>query len=172
MNSPYWYLQGTKTTFHTLHCTQASHCVSGVNKASAGSTPVSISYRNIVAALPILHIGFHIFCPSSSWWCHWKRAEQNATEQTNRLKTRWFQWNWKPKKPNSLKPWDKRSISLLNCDFKILTGIESLRLGATAMHTLSQSQFVARENRRIHHGIGLARDAIYRAGENNTPCGI
>lgn len=40
------------------------------------------------------------------------------------------------------------------------------------MHTLSQSQLVARENRRIHRGIGLARDAIYRAGENNTPCGI
>ena len=76
------------------------------------------------------------------------------------------------KKPNSLKPWDKRSISLLNCDFKISTGIESLRLGATAMHTLSQSQLVARENRRIYRGIGLARDAIYRAGENNTPCGI
>ena len=40
------------------------------------------------------------------------------------------------------------------------------------MHTLSQSQLVARENRRIHRGIGLARDAIYRARENNIPCGI
>ena len=41
----------------------------------------------------------------------------------------------KPKKPHSLNPNDKRRISLLNADFKILTGIEANRLKKLATHT-------------------------------------
>ena len=70
----------------------------------------------------------------------------------------------KPKKANSLKPGNKRKLSLLNSDFKVLTGIEASRFGDIATHTLSPVQLVAGSDRRIHHGINLARDAIHQAG--------
>ena len=66
----------------------------------------------------------------------------------------------KPKKAGSLLPKDKRRISLLNCDFKIISGIECSRLKKTATWTLSPYQLVAGDDRQIHHGINLARDAI------------
>ena len=55
----------------------------------------------------------------------------------------------KPKKAKSLKPGDKRRISLLNADFKILSGIESRRFSKTATRTLSPYQLVAGDDHRI-----------------------
>ena len=78
----------------------------------------------------------------------------------------------KPKKPNSIKPGDKRRISLLNSDFKVLTGLEAIRFGDTATHTLSPVQLVAGSDRRIHHGINNARDAINQAGKSRMGCGL
>ena len=79
----------------------------------------------------------------------------------------------KPKKPNSLLPKDKRRISLLNCDYKIATGLEARKLKAAAGHTLSPLQLVAGEDRRIHHGMNFARNAIYAAGRpGHQGCGI
>ena len=78
----------------------------------------------------------------------------------------------KPKKPNSIKPGDKRRISLLNSDFKIVTGLEAHRFGKTATHSLSPVQLVAGSDRRIHHGINLARDAIFQAGKRKSGCGL
>ena len=79
----------------------------------------------------------------------------------------------KPKKPNSILPKDKRRISLLNCDFKVATGLEAILYKKTATHTLSPLQLVAGEDRRIHHGINFARNAIYAAGKPGHPgCGI
>ena len=78
----------------------------------------------------------------------------------------------KPKKPNSIKPGDKRRISLLNSDFKIVTGLEAHKFGKTATHTLSPVQLVAGSDRRIHHGINLARDTILQAGKNKIGCGL
>ena len=49
---------------------------------------------------------------------------------------------------------------MLNSDFKIITGIENNRVKTTATHTLSPCQLAADANRRIHHGINSARDAI------------
>jgi hypothetical protein len=69
----------------------------------------------------------------------------------------------KPKKTNSLKPGDKRRISLLNCDFKTISGLLSGRFKKTATTTLSPYQLVAGDDRRIHHGINLARNAIHSA---------
>ena len=65
----------------------------------------------------------------------------------------------KPKKANSTKPSDKRRISLLNCDFKTMSGLEARRFKATATITLSLYQLVAGDDRQIHHGINLVRDA-------------
>jgi hypothetical protein len=41
----------------------------------------------------------------------------------------------KPKKPNSVKPGDKRKISLLNSDFKATTGIDNNRFKKLVTHT-------------------------------------
>ena len=79
----------------------------------------------------------------------------------------------KPKKSNSLLPKDKRRISLLNCDYKIATGLEARKLKAVAGQPLSPLQLVAGEDRRIHHGINFARDAIYATGrQGHQGCGI
>ena len=78
----------------------------------------------------------------------------------------------KPKKLQSIKPSDKRRISLLNSDFKILTGLEAARLKKVATHTLSPNQLVAGDNRRIHHGINKARDAIFAANKIKSGCGL
>ena len=75
----------------------------------------------------------------------------------------------KPKKPNSILPKDKRRISLLNCDFKVATGLEARLYKKTATHTLSSFQLVAGEDRRIHHGINFARNAIFAAGKPGHP---
>ena len=78
----------------------------------------------------------------------------------------------KPKKLGSLKPGDKRRISLLNRDFKNATGIEAKRFNSKATHTLSPLQLVAGDDRRIHHGINLARDAIQQVAKTKSGCGL
>ena len=79
----------------------------------------------------------------------------------------------KPKKLSSILPRDKRKISLLNSDFKVGTGIEAEYLKEVATHTMSHLQLVAGNNRRIHHGINKARNAIYAASKPGHPgCGI
>ena len=78
----------------------------------------------------------------------------------------------KPKKAKSIKPGDKRRISLLNSDFKIISGIYSRRLKKTATRTLSAYQLVAGDDCRIHHGINLARDAIQASSKMKAGCGI
>ena len=79
----------------------------------------------------------------------------------------------KPKKQNSILPKDKRRSSLLNSDFKIASGLEANHLRSVATHALSPLQLVAGDDRRIHHGINLARDAINAAGKAGHPgCGI
>ena len=79
----------------------------------------------------------------------------------------------KPKKAGSLLPKDKRRISLLNSDFKVASGLEASRFKKTITRTLSPNQLVAGEDRRIHHGIAKARNAIYSAGrEVKKGCGI
>ena len=69
----------------------------------------------------------------------------------------------KPKKPKSLKPSDKRKISLLNADFKMITGLDAKRFKKVSTHTLSPCQLSAGEDRRIYHGINRARDAVMKA---------
>ena len=78
----------------------------------------------------------------------------------------------KPKKLKSLKPKDKRKLSLLNVDFKTMTGIQAKRHRKIMTRTVSHLQLVAGEDRRIHHGIALARDAITAAGRTGVGCGI
>ena len=76
------------------------------------------------------------------------------------------------KPPNSPDPKHKRRISLLNSDFKILTGILNNRFKKVTTHTLNANQLSAGNNRRIHHGINRARDAIQSATSRGEGVGI
>ena len=78
----------------------------------------------------------------------------------------------KPKKLSSLKPSDKRRISLLNADFKIITGVEASRFKKTFTHTLCPEQMVAGDDRRIHHMINKARDCIFYVSKSKLGCAI
>ena len=71
-------------------------------------------------------------------------------------------------KEKSINPSDKRRISLLNSDFKILTGIEARRLKAVASHLLDDDQLVATTDSRLHHGINKVRDAITVLGKRGA----
>ena len=55
---------------------------------------------------------------------------------------------------------------------KVVTGLEADRFGDTATQSLSPVQMVAGSDRRIHHGINQARDAIHQAGKRKSSCGL
>ena len=67
----------------------------------------------------------------------------------------------KPGKSSSKELKDKRKISLLNADFKILTSLENKRFSSIISHLISPSQFALGKEKRIHHAIALARDTIF-----------
>ena len=100
------------------------------------------------------------------------QAIHSGGQPTLSMRTSLMVFGSKPKKPNSIRPGDKRRISLLNSDFKVVTGLEAQMFGKTATHTLSPVQLVAGSDRRIHHGINLARDAIQQAGKAKSGCGL
>ena len=74
----------------------------------------------------------------------------------------------KPKKILSLKKSDKRKLSLLNNDFKLITGIESWIFQNIMTHTLCPSQLAAGNARCIYHGINRVIDAIEASRVNRT----
>ena len=76
------------------------------------------------------------------------------------------------RKLSSLKPSDKRRISLLNADFKLVTGLDADRFKRTFTHTLSPAQMVAGDDRRIHHMINQARDCIFSVSKSKLGCAI
>ena len=76
------------------------------------------------------------------------------------------------KKAKSLLISDRRKLSLLNVDFKLMTGIEAARIRKTMSRTVSPLQLVTGGEKRISHGIAMARDAIHIAGKTKARCGI
>ena len=76
------------------------------------------------------------------------------------------------KKAKSLLISDRRKLSLLNADFKLMTGIEAARIRKTMSRTVSPLQLVTGGEKRISHGVAMARDAIYAAGKSKSRCGI
>ena len=71
----------------------------------------------------------------------------------------------KPNKKGSKKLKDKRRLSLLNTDFKLLSGIENSRHTKILEHTVSTNQFALGQNKNISHAIALARDTIWAAAQ-------
>ena len=76
------------------------------------------------------------------------------------------------KKAKSLKISDRRKISLLNINFKVMTGIEAACIKKTMDRTISPLQLVSGGRKRISHGIALARNAINAANKSKEECGI
>ena len=98
--------------------------------------------------------------------------EIHAGQQPTRSqRTSLMLFSTKPGKASSLRPQDKRRLSLLNSDFKILTGLELHRYNKVLTHTLSPQQLAAGD-RRISFCICLARDAIHAASKTKQGCGI
>ena len=63
---------------------------------------------------------------------------------------------------------DRRKLSLINVDFKIMTGIEATQIRTTMTRTISSLQLVTGGDKRISHGVAMARDAIHAAGTNRA----
>ena len=91
---------------------------------------------------------------------------------TSRQRTSLIVFGSKPIKPLSVKPEDKRRISLLNSDFKLATAIEADKFKETFTHTLSPFQLVAGIDRRIHQGINKARDCINSVSKSKIGCAL
>ena len=70
------------------------------------------------------------------------------------------------KKAKSLLISDRRKLSLL------MTGVEAARVRSTMSRTISPLQLVTGGDKRISHGVAMARDAIHIAGKTKTRCGI
>ena len=88
------------------------------------------------------------------------------------MRTSMMVFGAKPKKAKSINPKDKRRISLLNCDFKLVEGLDARRFRKVGNRNLSKVQYVAGKDRKIHHGISRARDAIQAAMKSKVGCGI
>ena len=76
------------------------------------------------------------------------------------------------KKAKSLLLSDRRMLSLLNVDIKLMTGVEAARVRSTMSRTISPLQLVTGGDKRISHCVAMARDAIHIAGKTKTRCGI
>ena len=75
---------------------------------------------------------------------------------TTSMRTAMMIFSSKPKKLDSIKPSDKRRISILNCDFKLYEGLIARRFRKLGSRVLSPNQYVAGNNRIIYHGIARA----------------
>ena len=53
-----------------------------------------------------------------------------------------------------------------------MTGIDARKMRKVMSHTISPLQLVGGGDRKIHHVIALARDAIHAAGKSHMGCGI
>ena len=71
-----------------------------------------------------------------------------------------------------MKPKDKKRLSLLNSDFKVITGLDRARYQRVLSHTLCPEQLAESDDKRITFGVCLARDAVYAAGMRKNGCGI
>ena len=100
------------------------------------------------------------------------KAKFQGEKLPSSMRTSMMVFGSKPKKSQSINPRDKRRISLLNCDFKLCEGLEARRFRKISNRVLSPVQYVAGKDRRIHHGIAKARDAIQAAMKTKLGCGI
>ena len=97
----------------------------------------------------------------------WKGEKTTASQRTSLMV-----FGTKPSKSKSILPGDKRRISLMNADIKMVSGLKAARFRTTQTRTLHHNQLVAGENRRIHHGINKARDLIQSISKTRKGCAL
>ena len=103
--------------------------------------------------------------------CEVLREVVRSGEPCESMRYSYMIFSPKPKKNGSILPKDLREISLLNSDFKILSGVFANRLRQMEDHTISNLQYSVRP-RKINEAICAARDAINAVGSHNKGCGI
>ena len=79
---------------------------------------------------------------------------------TTSMATSYMVFAPKPGKGSSIRPKDKRKLSMLQADYKIVTGVLAARLRKLDPHTLSPRQYAAGD-KKITHGINMFRNAIH-----------
>ena len=77
----------------------------------------------------------------------------------------------KPGKQDALLPKNFRRLSMLQSDWKLITGILAARLRKTEGHTMSKHQYAAGP-KRITQAICRARDTVQSVSPNQKGCGI
>ncbi|KAI8486240.1 hypothetical protein Bbelb_359560 [Branchiostoma belcheri] len=77
-----------------------------------------------------------------------------------------------PKKGDELDPKNKRPISLLNTDYKILTKVLNNRLQSVVSSVLHPDQTCGVPGRSIQCNLRLIRDIVVYANNNNIDCAI
>ena len=77
-----------------------------------------------------------------------------------------------PKKGDNLDPCNKRPITLLNVDYKILAKSLSSRLAKVMPQIISPFQTCSVQGHSIHQNLWFLRDLIYYATDRNLPCAV
>ena len=76
----------------------------------------------------------------------------NSGPPTASMSTSHMVFSVKTGKQKSIKPKDKRKLSMLAVDYKVLTGVLAARLRKTEGHTLSPQQYAV-SNKKVSHTI-------------------
>merc|ERR1712173_50407 len=97
------------------------------------------------------------------------RAIVTSGKLPESMKNSFLVFSPKINKENSTRIKDKRKLSLLQTDFKILSGILAGRLRKTENHTISRHQY-ASGSKRISEAVCLTRDAIESVKPSQKAC--
>ena len=100
------------------------------------------------------------------------KAVHNGEAPTISQRTSLMVFSSKPNKAQSLLARDKRRLSMLNSDFKVITGLMLLRYNKLLTHTLCPQQLAVGDDRKISFGICQARDAIQACSKSKLSSGI
>ena len=100
------------------------------------------------------------------------QAVHNGEAPTKSQRTSLMVFSTKPNKAQSLLARDKRRLSMLNSDFKVITGLILNRYSKVLNHTLCPQQLAVGNDRKISFGICQARDAIEACSKNKSTSGI
>ena len=95
----------------------------------------------------------------------------NSGSPTTSMATSLMVFSPKPGKTNSIRPQDKRKLSMLTSDYKVVTGVLASRLRKTDPHTLSPRQYAVGD-KKISHGINMFRDAIHTLPVNGRGAAV
>ena len=133
--------------------------LSANQKAAPGSDGIPYAFYTKFWSL----IGHHL--------CAVVKSVISSGSPTSSMATSFMVFSPKPGKSSSIRPKDKRKISMLQADFKVVTGVLAARLRKTDSHTLSPRQYAVGD-KKITHGINMFRDAIHNLPANGRGAAV